>query len=374
MIGPIDLIEFRMTSNTAELLAQLQYRVSQYNYCLGTRSNASSLLMQYSGGTYAKSSFSFFSQMANQSQQQSTTSSLPLFSTSECIAWLTVSGMGAVAVLTLNALTIIVYLKERSLRKRSMYLVINQAVADMLVGSCGIIEDSLLGSNCKFWTSIISSNPPPLIATMVWSRFSLLASVTNLAAISLERMHATLRPLKHRLIKRKMFGAAVAAVWITCGLCSGINVLAVFYRFTIKLSRSLFTFYLTFSLFCLLIILVSYTSIAIKFIYGNQPHHHGATSRERKLTKTLFIVTVVSLLLTLPLIILLILDTVSSHNFLGNSLQTWFRLYYSFGLLFGANSLFNPVCYAFRIPEFRRALFLFLRCRFKPQPAQLKKM
>ena len=42
MIGPIDSIEFRMTSNTAEHLAQLQYRASQYNYCLGTRSNASS--------------------------------------------------------------------------------------------------------------------------------------------------------------------------------------------------------------------------------------------------------------------------------------------------------------------------------------------
>ena len=42
MIGPIDLIEFRMTSNTAEHLAQSQYRVDQYNYCLGTRSNASS--------------------------------------------------------------------------------------------------------------------------------------------------------------------------------------------------------------------------------------------------------------------------------------------------------------------------------------------
>ena len=42
MIGPIDSIEFRMTSNTADHLAQLQYRASQYNYCLGTRSNASS--------------------------------------------------------------------------------------------------------------------------------------------------------------------------------------------------------------------------------------------------------------------------------------------------------------------------------------------
>ena len=364
-----------MTLNTAEQLAQLQYRVSPYNYCLGTRSNASSLLMQYSGGTYAKSSFSYSSQMANQSQQQSTTSSLPLFSTSECIAWLTVFGMEAVAVVTLNALTIIVYLKERSLRKRSMYLVINQAVADILVASCGIIGYSFLGSKCEFWTTINSSNLPPLIAINTWTGFILLASVTNLAAISLERMHATLRPFKHRLIKRKMFGGAVAAVWITSGLCSAISVLAVF---TFKLSRSFFTLYLTFFLFCLLIILVSYSSIAIKFIYGNQPHHHGATSRERKLTKTLFIVTVASLLLTLPFIILLILSvSVSSHTFLANSLQTRFRLYYSFAFLFGANSIFNPVCYALRIPEFRRRLVSFLRFRFQPQPAQvfpLKKM
>ena len=47
MIGPIDFIEFRMTSNTAEPLAQLQYRVSQYNYCLGTHSNASSLVWKW---------------------------------------------------------------------------------------------------------------------------------------------------------------------------------------------------------------------------------------------------------------------------------------------------------------------------------------
>ena len=41
MIGPIDSIEFHMTSNTKHLV-QLQYGASQYNYCLGARSNASS--------------------------------------------------------------------------------------------------------------------------------------------------------------------------------------------------------------------------------------------------------------------------------------------------------------------------------------------
>ena len=71
--------------------------------------------------------------MANHSQQQMETSSVSTRTCSfECIAWLTVFGIEAVAIVTLNALTITVYLKERSLRKRSMYLVINQAFADML--------------------------------------------------------------------------------------------------------------------------------------------------------------------------------------------------------------------------------------------------
>ena len=54
--------------------------------------------------------FSFSLQMANHSQQQNTTLSLALFTPSECIAWLTVFGIEAVAMVTLNALEIIIYL------------------------------------------------------------------------------------------------------------------------------------------------------------------------------------------------------------------------------------------------------------------------
>jgi len=62
--------------------------------------------------------------------------------------------------------------------------------------------------------------------------------------------------------------------------------------------------YVIFISIFLLIICVSYTSIFIKVRCGAQPQHHGATSRERKLTMTLLIVTVVSLLLFLPHVIL----------------------------------------------------------------------
>ena len=52
------------------------------------------------------------------------------------------------------------------------------------------------------------------------------------------------------------------------------------------------------------------------------------------------------------------------------SLRTYFRLYYSLISLFYASSLANPILYAFRIPEFRRALFSVLDCRSQPQSAQ----
>ena len=87
--------------------------------------------------------------MANHSRQQNTTSSLALFTPPKCIAWLTVFGIEAVAMVTLNALQI--YLKERSLRKRSMYLVINQTVADMFVSAYVIILCCHLAIVCDFW-------------------------------------------------------------------------------------------------------------------------------------------------------------------------------------------------------------------------------
>ena len=314
--------------------------------------------------------FSFSSQMANHSQQQNTTLSLALFTPSECIAWLTVLGIEAVAMVTLNALEIIIYLRERSLHKRSMYLVINQAVADMFAGGFAIINCCFLGSMCDYWAinyfSITFS-----VFVFAFQYFFPLASLLNLTAISLDRTHATFRPFKHRLLKEKIFGAVIAAVWITAGLFTTSIVLTFRDEFSTFEFKDILLPYFSFFLLCLLIILVSYSSIAIKIVCGNQPHHHSATNRERKLTKTLLIVTVVSLLLTLPHAILRILSLVSFYPVVTLSFQAWFRLNFSVFFLFFANSFVNPVLYSFRMPEFKRVLFAFLSCRSQPQPAQV---
>ena len=201
----------------------------------------------------AKSPFSFFSQMANHSQQQNATSFFPLFSPSECIAWLSVFGMDAVAIVTLNALIIIVYLKERSLRKRSMYLVINQAVADMFVGAIVLSFFWTLGGHCDCWTIIRSRNPFGVVINAVCVVFET-APIINLAAISLERTHATFRPFKHRLIKKKIFGAAVAIVWITAGLISTIFVLEIFWTRDLCFLTIFSSLVLPFSYRCFLLV------------------------------------------------------------------------------------------------------------------------
>ncbi|XP_044166945.1 lysophosphatidic acid receptor 3-like [Acropora millepora] len=301
--------------------------------------------------------------MANHSQQQNETLSFSHFSASKCIALLTVYGIEAVAIVMLNALTIIVCLKERSLRKRSLYLVINQAVADTFVGARLIYICLFVGHMCELWTiNLFRQSVRPLLDGLC--TVSPLASLINLGAISLERTHATFRPFKHRLIKKKIFGAAAAIVWITAGAIStGIVSQINFQRSFYEGIRIFYISYLSSSLLCLLTIVVSYSSITIKIVYGTQAHHRSATNRGRKLTKTLFIVTVVSLLLTLPYII------VELCIILQLRISRCFSLEFFFLFMFYANSLVNPVLYTFRMPEFKRALLSFLPCRSKQQHA-----
>ena len=304
--------------------------------------------------------------MANHSQQQIETSSNSTRTcSSECIAWLTAFGIEAAAIVMLNALTIIVYLKERSLRKRSMYLVINQAFADMFTGASIFLYFPIWAYTLKLWTI----NPPLsdelILRIWVLATVSPLASLINLEAISLERTHATFRPFKHRQVKKKIFGAVAAIVWITAAASStGIVPEITVKRFLFPKRSRIFTIlWFSFTLSCLLTIIVSYSSIAIKIVYGTQPHHRSATSRGRKLTKTLFSVTVVSLLLTLPLVIV--------HLCLSLQLYTSipFHLDRSLWFMGAANCLANPLLYTVRIPEFKRTLLSILHCRSQPQPA-----
>ena len=186
--------------------------------------------------------------------------------------------------------------------------------------------------------------------------------MTNLSVISLERMHATFRPYAHLLLKKWSFEASIAFIWFTAVLNSAS--MCLYTLFTLGGLWESYS-YLSILAGCTFIILVSYLSIVVKMYCGTRPQHHGAVRRERKLTKTLFIVTVVSLALLLPYTLSCFL-VFSKRPLFAFSGQTIHFRFFLISLAY-ANSLVNPILYAYRIPEFKRAMSSFLRCRPRDQ-------
>ena len=286
-----------------------------------------------------------------------------MLSLSECIPWMTIGLVESVAIVTLNLCTIIAFIRNRNLRKRSTCLVTNLAVIDMLAGGFAVYTTfywSGVECNVFVWRSIEDWAFDILEALSV---FFPLSSLTNMAIIAVERVHATYCPFKHRLLKKWLYGLIIAVVWITAVL---IIVIYVLLAYSTKIEHHLY-FRITFYFICLLIICVSYTSIGIKVRCGAQPQHHGAASRERKLTMTLLIVTVVSLLLCLPHVIYGLVITRYFDLWLSWPDSVSFHLNYASSVLFLANSLVNPILYTIRMPEYRSALLALFRKRPQQQ-------
>ena len=282
-----------------------------------------------------------------------------MLSLSECIPRMTVGLAESVAIVAFNLCTIIVFIRNRNLRKRSTYLVINLAVSDMLVGGAAVYYLFYWsGVVCNLWPSAEDGTATFIgVLTLLF----LISSLTNIATIALERMHATVRPFRHRVLKKWVYRLIATVAWVISGLISIASVLLLKFEGT-----KFYGFYLhlTFVSICLLIICVSYTSIVIKVRCRVQPQHHGAISRERKMTMTLLMVTVVSLLLYLPYVIFRYVSYISKFE-ISLSLPPSVRFHLNSVLLFlyYGNSIANPILYAIRLPEYRSAVLALFRKR-----------
>ena len=269
-----------------------------------------------------------------------------MFSSSKCITWLVVFVTESLIIVSVNLLTIIVFIKNRNLRTRAMYLVISLTVADMLVG---LLSESLfplvyMRHRCDLLRGVSLDGK---IETLLEVTIPVLplVSLTNIAVISLERTHATFRPFKHRVITKWVYQVIITTVWVLPVMILSAAVSNIFYDF----SDNLFILWPIYYCCCLFVICVSYACISIKFVCGAHPPHHGAVNRQRKLTVTLFIMTIVSLILLIPLLLYLFVFAITD-----NILYSLSYLYSSF-ILAGVNSFVNPILYSVRIPEFKQA-------------------
>ena len=273
---------------------------------------------------------------------------------SDCIPWLAVHILECLTIVILNIITIIVFVKQRQLQRRSTYLIIHLAIVDLLVG--------MLSGPLQIDRSLCFCDLPNFrFASSGWSfhvKFAILhlfsfTSLVNLIFVSLERLHATFRPFRHRFVKKWIYGVIITVIWLTTTARESAQIvlkekgISKFYVDS--------TLYLPFYLISVFLICACYILIVVKVRCSRHPYHHGAASlRERKLTGASLIVALVSLLSWLPLIIYLIL--LSSKKFPKLSPRSDFHIRMTLVSIFLINSIVNPVIYAMRMPEFRASV------------------
>ena len=178
-------------------------------------------------------------------------------------------------------------------------------------------------------------------------------SLTNLIAISLERLHATFCPFRHRFVRKWVYRAIIIVIW----LIAIVREVAQIFLWEIGYFEVINAYlYLPFYAVSLFVICVSYILIIIKVRCSRHPQFRSRSKRERKLTGTALIVSLVSLLCFLPAITYLV-----CHRF-SFTYSTNIHIDMAVLVLFLANSLVNPIIYALRMPGFREGLLqLFYR-------------
>ena len=289
----------------------------------------------------------------------------PVLGASLCIPWFVVLITECLATVILNIITIIVFVKQRQQQRRSTFLIIHLAFVDFLVGAVSgpltLVER--MASFCNLWKNpfrkhaayAIRQFRSPYIIKHSFTLSLYFISILNLAVISLERLHATLCPLKHRLLRNWIYVMAICVMWGFTALFDSVPLmLYTAEKLNGKWSLLFYNIRSSICLLVLLVICVSYILIYIKVHRGPNLQHHGAANREKQLTVTLVVVTIVSLVTWLPGVILFIFVYNQNLSYHVISFEWSFHLSFSFTVLTTANSLVNPIMYAVRMAEFRK--------------------
>ena len=246
-----------------------------------------------------------------------------------------------IMVFIINAFTLVVFARSRHLRRRNTYLIMNLTVADLLIAAVSGPETILFfkrNTRPKKGFGVLYS----IISDMCW-----IASLGNLALISLERLHATLYPFRHCLVGKSVYYKIIIFTWFgALTLACGLQISDTNGAFLAKRYQ-----WITYVFLTLAVLTTSYVIIISNFFRKAHVQQLGSVmSAERKLSVTLFIVSAASILTLLPWVIIICIS-ISSDRYLWIEF-TPMKIATTF---YHLNSILNPVIYAIRLTEFRRA-------------------
>ena len=273
----------------------------------------------------------------------------PASEMSNALFWIfyTVLTIEATLICLGNAFTIFVFWHQRASLKRAWYLLINLAVADLLVGLTVL-------------TRILTYKPSPQLLTLtdgIFSTFFLsfaTVSLLCLMVISLERVYAVLWPLRHRVASTRRYIVSIVLVW-TGGLCTG--TLEVIHTNKIISEKSSYLVINSLFFVSLVVVLGAYLTIRKRLKKPNnlvETQNRRAVEQNVKLSKSLFVVIGLSFTCWLPAVVVHTRFPFCSDC--KRQILNWTTTILSL-----ANSLVNPVVYCFKMPAFELTMRKLLR-------------
>jgi len=262
--------------------------------------------------------------------------------------WSVCFGVTAFIITIGNSLSIAV-LRKQKFRKRSHYLLIDLAVADLLVG--------LFAIPIFMMTVIPEERLVSSLALDCVDMFTGFCSIFTLAVISLERLNAIARPLQHRTLSSRHYTVVIVTPWILSLIPTSSRVLLGSFVITI---RSFVIVILVSLSTPLLITCAAYCVIWRKQLASRLQYGVRAARSEARLSKTLFLITGTFVLTWLPFEVLVSLFHLCSPC----SREIPFVVLVVIKLLHFSNSFINFIIYCLRIPDYRLAVSeIFFRCK-----------
>ena len=260
-----------------------------------------------------------------------------------------------------NLFTICVFWTQRFRLKRTSFLLINLAVADVLAGISEVI--GLATRKIPYTGKTFIKMP---IISWGLEVFALFTSLFFLALISLERAYAVLWPLRHRVASTRAYIYSIVIVWVA-GLCvTGVRLLETYLPDVD--SKYVAGTFATSIFVSLLVICASYLTIRSRLqSRALELENHSRQSMEQNLrmSKTLFIVVGFSIVLWLPSFLTLAI---------ANACSCFPSPVASFVLVTHfANSMVNPFVYSYRMPVFKAFLTKF-RGRIRRENVEMRSM
>ena len=137
-----------------------------------------------------------------------------------------------------NLVTIVLFAVNWRLRKRSLFLVINMAFADLMFGAVTLpLYIYRVGKSFQLWNGGWSM--PMSFFYVIIDTFFSQASLISAAFVSGERFYAIYWPFKHRTLSMRAYSIIIFTVWVLTLLITalwGISYFLVSYKHAVYVS------------------------------------------------------------------------------------------------------------------------------------------